>query len=529
MRNLFKLIILLLYIILHMGCITSFSPDSKEVVLQPGQTITFSVETSPIQGEYTWYLGQDVISGKKGNSFQYTFHIEDTGKSVIVESNGLLGKTRNTWEIALNIEDDRFSEAIATILESSDIQPVSQIAGYLEASQEDPDSIDDLIESIRAEYHIPAMAAAVVKGDKIIEIGAKGRRKITCSTEVTIDDVWAIGSNTKFMTATLAAVMVEEGLISWDTTIADIFPDLVPVILPDYHTVTLEQLLSHQAGVIRDYTILPKPLPCLLNPVMIQRRNLVGNALQEEPVAPPGTFADYSNVGVIIAAAMFEEITGKPWEELIEIKVFAPLGITSATFRAPGQKIWNPDQPWGHFELLGLPEYLLDLQSDEQDEESKESLFDNMILPLPILPMMDYGSCIYPLSSITGPAGLVTLSLSDWAKFVSAQLAGARGVGGLISAGSFAFLHTPRGTPGIPGYALGITSYDTLEGGPLIEDWPYGRFLFHDGDTVTFTSILWIIPDSNLAVMTTANLGGVVGREAILKLTAALILRHGSN
>jgi CubicO group peptidase (beta-lactamase class C family) len=42
---------------------------------------------------------------------------------------------------------------------------------------------------------------------------------------VTTNDVFHIGSCTKSMTATLTAMLIEEGKLRWDTTIADVFPE----------------------------------------------------------------------------------------------------------------------------------------------------------------------------------------------------------------------------------------------------------------------------------------------------------------
>jgi Beta-lactamase class C and other penicillin binding proteins len=72
-----------------------------------------------------------------------------------------------------------------------------------------------------------------------------GFRKNGGTEKVTVDDKFHLGSVTKSMTATVAAMLVEQGKISWTTTIGEAFPELKSEIHPDYLGVTLEQLLSH--------------------------------------------------------------------------------------------------------------------------------------------------------------------------------------------------------------------------------------------------------------------------------------------
>src|SRR4051812_24042844 len=84
-----------------------------------------------------------------------------------------------------------------------------------------PDSIDALLEPIRAKSNLPALAAAVVRSNVIIAAGAVGVRKFGAPEKVTLEDKFHIGSCTKSMTATLAAMLVSEGKISWTTTIGE--------------------------------------------------------------------------------------------------------------------------------------------------------------------------------------------------------------------------------------------------------------------------------------------------------------------
>src|SRR6266849_3624218 len=76
-----------------------------------------------------------------------------------------------------------------------------------------------------ARSELPALAAAVVKDGKIVAVGAVGTRKAGATAPVTVHDRFHLGSDTKAMTALLAAMFVEEGKLRWDTTVAAVFPE----------------------------------------------------------------------------------------------------------------------------------------------------------------------------------------------------------------------------------------------------------------------------------------------------------------
>ena len=101
-------------------------------------------------------------------------------------------------------------------------------------------------------FELPAVAAAVVKGGKIVAAGAVGTRRLGTDTPVTINDRFHIGSDTKAMTSLLAGMLVEEGKLRWNTTVGEIYPELVDKMGKGVKDITLEQLLSHTSGIPGD-------------------------------------------------------------------------------------------------------------------------------------------------------------------------------------------------------------------------------------------------------------------------------------
>jgi CubicO group peptidase (beta-lactamase class C family) len=247
----------------------------------------------------------------------------------------------------------------------------------------------NLIETIRVKEGIAALASALIVDGKIYSVAAVGTREYGSDNWITVEDKFLIGSCTKAITASLAAVLIDEGVLKWDTTIREVFPDLD--MRPDYENITLVQLLSHRAGLAKNYKngkstwkinygfdkergSTPKNL----------RLQYLENTVQDKLMCPPGERVHYSNSGYIIAGAMMEKATERSIEDLLEDRIFNPLGITSSGYGLPA--VSEPHrQPLGHY----------------WDKNS------NTFVPY----QTDF-------PSFFSPAGYMHVNMEDWAKFI---------------------------------------------------------------------------------------------------------------
>ncbi|MBB5350924.1 CubicO group peptidase (beta-lactamase class C family) [Haloferula luteola] len=330
------------------------------------------------------------------------------------------------------------------------------------------------LESLRAQHDLPALAVAVVKGNRIVDLAAVGVRKIGDSTPVTDDDLFHIGSCTKSMTATLAALMVEKGELRWDTTLQEVFPKLP--MHPDYRAVTLEQLLQNRGGV-------PGAPPEAAwtraweakGSILKQRRDFIKAVLADPPEVPPGTLTRYSNQGFTLAGAMLEETAHQPWEALITQRLFRPLGMNSAGFGTPGH-LGKLDAPWGHRREQGK---LVPIQEDNPPAIS--------------------------------PAGRVHLSLSDLARYAMLHL-GSDSPHALLKKTTLEKLHTP---PEGTSYACGWVVVD--------RPWAGGHALTHNGSNTMWYAVMWLAPEKHFAVVTATNVAGPEAEAACDEATSSMI------
>jgi arylsulfatase A len=357
-------------------------------------------------------------------------------------------------------------------------------AGEPARAAEELEDVTPLLAPIREVYNVPALAAVALTSERLLGQGAVGVRRRGSPELLTIGDKFHIGSCTKAMTATLSAMLVEDGKLSWNTTIADVFPDLVESMKPAFRSVTLEQLLSHRGGT-------PGALPVVVRlPIRFfpgkpsEARDLLLRAIvAQEPAAEPGTKFLYSNAGYAIAGHMAETVAGKDWETLVGERIAAPLGMTSLGFGAPGT-IDVVDQPRGHV-ATGAP-------------IEPSVLADN--------------------PAAIGPAGTVHCTLGDWAKFVAAHLAGAQGkptpLG--LKRSTFEKLHTP---------AKGDASEYALGWGVAKRDWADGVALTHFGSNTLWFVAVWIAPRRDFAVLSACNQGGDEACKAC-DAAASTLIRH---
>jgi len=333
-------------------------------------------------------------------------------------------------------------------------------------------SLDGDLESIRAACRVPALAAAVVRADGVAAMGAVGVRKAGSSLRVEVTDRFHIGSCTKSMTATLIGMLVDRGLLRWETTLADIFPDVAQGFRPEYRMVTVDQLLHHRSGLPddREDSVIYRRLLNLRGPLAGQRMDLVAIGMQLQPSAAPGTQTNYSNMGYSILGAIVERVTGVSWEENMRRSLFEPLGMDSAGFGSPssGQSL---KQPWGH-RITSFP--FARLVSDSETSQPPA----------------------------TSPSGNVSLTLEDWAKYALLHLNAERGQCRLLECATFGHLHSASFDSKVA-CGWGLNRYD----------WA-GTVLEHAGSEGSWYATIGIAPEMGFAILTASNQGGPAGSKA---------------
>lgn len=340
-------------------------------------------------------------------------------------------------------------------------------------------NLSAILDQIRIDFKVPALSAMMIVGDSVLEMEAVGDRVFGFTDKVTKNDQWHIGSITKAMTATLAARLVEQGVINWDTTIGEIFADTS--IRDAYKEVRLEELFYHTSGVISDITRIASWTGDRENitDIVALRRQWALELLNFEHQIVRGHYL-YSNGGYIIAGSMLESVTGKSWELLMDEQIFEPLEMINSGFGSPGVS-GKRLQPQGHYKS------------------------GNFWIPVDPGPFADNPP---PL----GPAGTVHTTMTDFAKYLREHVNGANGQDGIVTAESFQKLHTPF--PGI-NYAMGWGTGGTSD----------NRILAHNGSNTIWFAEVRFEPDNDYAIMVATNAGDTGGQDVIIRGIRIMIER----
>lgn len=265
----------------------------------------------------------------------------------------------------------------------------SQRRGTVSSSHSD--EVREKIREIQEEARIPGLQIAVTEDGKSVFEYLHGVRAQGHPQQVTSADKWHLGSCTKQMTAFLIGRLVDAKVVDWKTTIGEIVP-------ADYEVdetvrgVTIEQLLSHRAGLVD----VSEPEGGKLWPTLfsdkeipqVMREKLVRGILKMPTRFGPGTKVEYSNSGYVVLGWIVEKRGGASWEATITRDLFGKVGMSSCGFGAAGREDGkSPRQPWPHV-----------LEGDRPRSVPPGVNTDNP-------PAM-------------GPAGTVHCSSEDWRKFL---------------------------------------------------------------------------------------------------------------
>ena len=259
-------------------------------------------------------------------------------------------------------------------------------------------------------------------------------------------------SVSKTITWTAVMQQVEAGKIDLDKDINTYLDFRIPAY--DGKPVTMRNLMTHTAGFdevqrgLNSYDL--KDIPTL------------GDAMKRqvpERIYAPGSTPAYSNYGTALAGYIVERVSGLPFDDYVEQRIFAPAGMTHSTMRAK------------------LPARL-------------EPLLANGYL-------LGTGKPGRPELNAFAPAGGLAATGSDLGQFMIAHLD--KG-GALLKPETANLMHESitRAIPALNGMALGF--YEQNINGRKI--------LSHGGDSIVFHSQLWIFPEENVGIYMSMNAAG---------------------
>ncbi|MEV0617285.1 serine hydrolase domain-containing protein [Nonomuraea sp. NPDC050404] len=320
------------------------------------------------------------------------------------------------------------------------------------------------LDELRATHHVPGASVAILAGGTVHEL-ASGVLHRGTGAPVTTDSVFLSGSIAKVYTATLVLSLVDEGLLDLDTRVVDVLPEFATPDPAATAVITVRQLLSHTGGVTNDFNHdSGRGDDCLAKYV---------EAARDVPLdCPPGTAVSYGGLGYVVLGRLVEVLTGKTWDQALNERVFAPLGL--------GHSMTLPE------EALSFRVAMSHLGEPGADPD-----------PAPVWDMM-------PRSA--GPYGRIITSAGDMARLAQMHLAGGTAPDGtrVLSAEAVAAMRRretdvpDKWTVSADGWGLGWTLYD----------WDGAPGFGHDGAAIGQYGYLRVVPEAGVALVLLTNGGG---------------------
>jgi CubicO group peptidase (beta-lactamase class C family) len=302
-------------------------------------------------------------------------------------------------------------------------------------------------------------------------LAACGVLSSATAVPVTPDSLFQVGSITKIWTATMIMQLVDQGVLSLDTTVSQALPGVRLGARDIGDQVTVRHLLTHTSGVDGDiFTDTGRGDDC------VQR--YVGQLDRAVSAFPPGGAYSYCNSGYVLLGRIIEVLDGRPWDSSLRERLCGPLELTR-TVTLPEEAILHRAAV-GH-RSRGVPVH------------------------------------VWGLPRSLGPAGLITTAAHDLLGFARFHMAGGSTPDGkqVLSEASAAAMQRPRAE--IPGIGTPGSSRAAGSSGPVapsgsaiglgwrVDRWDGQTILGHDGDTVGQSAYLRMNPEARVAACLLTN------------------------
>jgi CubicO group peptidase (beta-lactamase class C family) len=304
-----------------------------------------------------------------------------------------------------------------------------------------------------AKYKIPGASIAVVRAGRVVYLKAFGTADLETGESMRPEMLARIGSTSKMFTAAALVGLAVEGKIDLNAPVGTYLKFLPPRL----SQATANQLLSHTAGIHDEAPQYGSHDDSALGAGI---HAWTDNWL----FAAPGKIVSYSNPGYWLAGFLVETLTGMPYADAMEARVFKPLGMTRTTLRPTTAMTWPQAQ--GH----------------------------------------ESGKVVRPAAdnAATWPAGSIFSNTSELSRFVIAFMnQGVLDGKQLLDPKVIALMSTPH--IAVPG---GIDTYQSYCYGLNSGEYRGVRFLEHNGERTGYGSLIRMIPERRVAVIVVTNQTG---------------------
>ena len=311
---------------------------------------------------------------------------------------------------------------------------------------------------------IAGATVAVVQDGQVLTARGYGYADVAKRTPVDpARTLFRPGSVSKLITWTAVMQLVDQGKLDLDADVNRYLDFRIPP--RNGKPVTVRNIMTHTGGfeeVGKDLINYEQRPPMALGAYL--------KRYVPERIFAPGTTPAYSNWATSLGGYIVERVSGMPFDDYVEQRIFTPLGMTSSTFRQPLPAGFKPRMAQGYAQA------------------SEDPAAFEIVVP--------------------APAGAMTSTATDMAKFMLAHLQGGKGI---LSPAAWKTMHDSPLTIIPPLNRMELGFFETNVNGRQVNA--------HLGDTQGFHTSLHLFMNEGVGLFVSFNSGGKAGAAGTLRGT----------
>ena len=190
--------------------------------------------------------------------------------------------------------------------------------------------IDTRMQELVEAKQISGAVTLVARRGRVVHLGAVGKADVAGGRDMAIDTVFAIASMTKPITAASVMILQDEGKLKLDDPVSMYIPAFKDTKVTGGKTpareITIRDCLMHTNGLVSDQ----RNVGTLANSVELLAKS--------ELAFEPGSKWQYGP-GLSVAGRVVEIVSGKPFDQFLAERIFAPLEMNQTSFHPTDEQL----------------------------------------------------------------------------------------------------------------------------------------------------------------------------------------------
>jgi len=180
-----------------------------------------------------------------------------------------------------------------------------------------------------------------IQHDKVLALEAAGSSDLDAKRPMRPDAIFDIRSISKPITVFGALLLVDDGKLALDDPLAKFLPEFSrPQVKGETHPsavpITIRQLMTHTSGIAAERPPDLQNITRTFDHTLAQVVALVG---QQPLDFTPGSKWAYSSSGIAVLGRVVELVSGRPFEAVMQQRVFDPLEMQDSSFFTSRAKV----------------------------------------------------------------------------------------------------------------------------------------------------------------------------------------------